>query len=74
MSHGNYEYCFLSRIDEYALDLRTGRRLACGSDQSAGSTGRRDALGLAQLVRPHELFKETEQPSAGSLIINDSES
>ena len=34
----------------------------------------RAALSLAQLVRLHELFKETEQPPAGSLIINDTES
>ena len=74
MSHSNYQYCLMSGSDEYAWDLRTGRRLACGSDQSACSTGRRAALGLPQLVRPHELFKETEQPPAGSLIINDSHS
>ena len=74
MSHGNYEYFLLSGSDEYAWDLRTLRRLACGSDQSAGSTGRRAALSLAQLLRPHELFKGTEQPPVGSLIINDSES
>ena len=39
--------------------------------QSACSTGRRVALSLAQLVRPHELFEETEQPPVGSQIIND---
>ena len=45
-----------------------------GFNLLAAHTDWRAALSLTQLVRLHKLFKETEQPPAGSPIINDTES
>ena len=69
-SHGSYQCCLLSGSCKYAWGLHTRLHFSCGRVQSAYIIGWRTALSLAQLVKPHELLKETEQPPAGSLIIN----